>query len=109
MLRHFVPGDVRGAWQSLAVHACVAVRRTIMGCSDCFAPSRPKYKEAHLTCSELIQRIYKCIYQPTLIYGLECMSSTAIQMRRLEYVQGRLIKQGLGPTKLSHNTALLKH
>ncbi|KAK2186251.1 hypothetical protein NP493_207g00021 [Ridgeia piscesae] len=29
-------------------------------------------------------------------------------MRRLESVQGRLIKQSLGLSKLSHNTALLK-
>ena len=36
------------------------------------------------------------------------MSSTAIQMRRLESVQGRLIKQSIGLSKLSHNTALLK-
>ncbi|KAK2189670.1 hypothetical protein NP493_100g06010 [Ridgeia piscesae] len=34
------------------------------------------------------------------------MSSTAIQMRPLEYVQARLIKQSLGLSK--HNTALLK-
>ena len=53
-------------------------------------------------------RIPICICQPTLTYGLECMSSTAIQMRRLEPVQGRLIKQSLGLSKLSHNTALLK-
>ena len=52
--------------------------------------------------------LYKCICQPTLTYGLECMSSTAIQMRRLESVQGRLIIQSLGLSKLSHNTALLK-
>ena len=51
---------------------------------------------------------YKCICHPTLKYGLECMSSTAIQMRRLESVQGRIIKQSLGLSKLSHNTALLK-
>ena len=30
------------------------------------------------------------------------MSSTAIQMRRLEYVQGTLIKQSLGLSKLLH-------
>ena len=52
--------------------------------------------------------LYKCVCQPTLTYGLECMSSTAIQMRRLESVQGRLIKQSLGLSKLSHNTALFK-
>ena len=52
--------------------------------------------------------LYKCICQPTLTYGLECMSSTAIQMRQLESVQGSLIKQSLGLSKLSHNTALLK-
>ena len=52
--------------------------------------------------------LYKCICQPTLTYGLECMSSTAIQMRRLESVQGRLIKQSLRLSKLLHNIALLK-
>ncbi|KAK2177349.1 hypothetical protein NP493_604g01048 [Ridgeia piscesae] len=52
--------------------------------------------------------LYKCIRQPTLTYGLECMGSTAIQMRRLESVQGRLIKQSLGLSKLSHNTAFFK-
>ena len=52
--------------------------------------------------------LYKCICQPTLTYGLECMGSTAIQMRRLEFAQGKLIKQSLGLSKLSHNTALLK-
>ena len=52
--------------------------------------------------------LYKCICQPTLTYGLECMGSTAIQMRRLESAQGKLIKQSLGLSKLSHNTALLK-
>ena len=34
--------------------------------------------------------LYKCICQPTLTYGLECMGSTAIQMRRLESVQGSI-------------------
>ena len=52
--------------------------------------------------------LYKCICQPTLTYGLECMGSTAIQMRRLESAQGKLIKQSIGLSKLSHNTALLK-
>ena len=51
--------------------------------------------------------LYKCICQPTLTYGLECMGSTAIQMRRLESAQGKLIKQSLRLSKLSHNTALL--
>ena len=32
---------------------------------------------------------YKFICQPTLTNGLECVSGTAIQMRRLESVQGR--------------------
>ena len=36
------------------------------------------------------------------------MSSTAIQLRQHESVQGSLIKQSLGLSKLSHNTALLK-
>ena len=46
--------------------------------------------------------------QPTLTYGLECISSSAIQMRRLESIQGRLIKQSRGFSKRSHNTSLLK-
>ena len=36
------------------------------------------------------------------------MSSTAIQLRQHESVQGSLIKQSLGLSKLSHNTALFK-
>ena len=52
--------------------------------------------------------LYKCICQPALTYRLECMGSTAIQMRRLESAQGNLIKQSIGLRKLSHNTALLK-
>ena len=55
MLRNFVPRDVCGAWQRLAVHARVAVHRTIMGCADNVAPRRLNSKEAHLTCSKLIQ------------------------------------------------------
>ena len=51
---------------------------------------------------------YKCTCQPTLTYGLECMSSSGIQMRRLEFVQGRLIKQSLALSKRPHSTALLK-
>ena len=51
--------------------------------------------------------LYKCICQPTLTYGLECMSSTAFQIRQLESVQGRLIKQSLGLNKLLHSTVLL--
>ena len=52
--------------------------------------------------------VYKCIRQPTLTDGIECMSSTNILMRRLESVQDRSIKQSLGLSKLLHNTALLK-
>ena len=52
--------------------------------------------------------LYKCVCQPTLTYGLECMGSTAIQICRLESAQGKLIKQSRGLSKLSHNTALLK-
>ena len=55
LLRNFVPGDVRGAWQRLAVLARVAVHRTIMGCDEYVAPSKSNSKEAHLTCSKLIQ------------------------------------------------------
>ena len=55
MLRNFVPGDVGGAWQRLAVRARVAVHRTIMGCADYVARSKSNPKEAHLTCSKLIQ------------------------------------------------------
>ena len=52
MLRNFVPGGGRGAWQSLAVHARVTVCRTIMGCADYVTWSKSNSKEAHLTCSK---------------------------------------------------------
>ena len=39
---------------------------------------------------------------------LRLYDSTAIQMRRLESAQGKLIKQSLGLSELSQNTALLK-
>ena len=52
--------------------------------------------------------LYKCICQPTLTYGLECMSHSAAQMQKLESAQGKLIKQSLGLSKRSHNTALLR-
>ena len=60
------------------------------------------------TYMDVLSEINLIICQPALTYGLECMSSTAIQMRRLESVQGRLIKQSLGLSKLLHNTAVLK-
>ena len=42
-------------------------------------------------------------------YGLECMSHLAVQMqKKLESAQGKLIKQSLGLSKRSHNTALLR-
>ena len=37
--------------------------------------------------------LYKCICQPTLVYGLECMSQSNVQMNRLESAQGKIIKQ----------------
>ena len=56
----------------------------------------------------MFKRICITVCLPMLTYGLEYMSSTANQMRQLESVQGRLIKQSLGLSKLSHNTAILK-
>ena len=53
MLRNFVPGDVRGAWQRLAVRARVAVRRTIIECDEYVAPSKSNSEEAHLTWNRL--------------------------------------------------------
>ena len=55
MLRNVVPGDGHGAWPRLAVHPRVTVSRTIMGCADYVAGSKSNSKEAHLTCSKLIQ------------------------------------------------------
>ena len=46
MLRNFVAGDGRGAWQRLAVRARLAVCRTIMGCADYVAPSRVKLERS---------------------------------------------------------------
>ena len=48
------------------------------------------------------------ICQPVLTYGMECMSNSKDQFRRMESIQGRLIKQCLGLSKRSHNSAVLK-
>ena len=57
---------------------------------------------------EVQAHLYKSICQPVLTYGIECMSYSKDQFRRMESTQGRLIKQCLGLSKSSHNTAMLK-
>ena len=57
---------------------------------------------------EVQAHLYKSICQPVLTYGMECMSYSKDQFRRMESTQGRLIKQCLGLSKSSHNTAMLK-
>ena len=57
---------------------------------------------------EVQAHLYKSICQPVLTYGMECMSYSKDQFRRMESTQGRLIKQYLGLPKSSHNTAMLK-
>ena len=50
---------------------------------------------------EVQAHLYKSICQPVLTYGMECMSNSKDQFRRMESIQGRLIKR-------SHNSAVLK-
>ena len=57
---------------------------------------------------EVQAHLYKSICQPVLTYGMECMSYSKDQFRRMESTQGRLIKQCVGLPKSSHNTAMLK-
>ena len=57
---------------------------------------------------EVQAHLYKYIWQPVLTYGMECMSNSKDKFRRMEYIQGRLIKQCLGLSKRSHNSAVLK-
>ena len=57
---------------------------------------------------EVQAHLYKSICQPVLTYGMECMSNSKYQFRRMESIQGRLIKQCLGLSKRSHNSAVLK-
>ena len=57
---------------------------------------------------EVQAHLYKSICQPVLTYGVECMSNSKDQFRRMESIQGRLIKQCLGLSKRSHNSAVLK-
>ena len=57
---------------------------------------------------EVQAHLYKSICQPVLTYGMECMSNSKDQFRRMESIQGRLIKQCLGLSKGSHNSAVLK-
>ena len=57
---------------------------------------------------EVQAHLYKSICQPVLTYGMECMSNSKDQFRRMESIQGRVIKQCLGLSKRSHNSAVLK-
>ena len=57
---------------------------------------------------EVQAHLYKSICQPVLTYGMECMSNSKGQFRKMESIQGRLIKQCLGLSKRSHNSAVLK-
>ena len=57
---------------------------------------------------EVQAHLYKSICQPVLTYGMECMSYSKDQFRRMESTQGRLFKQCMGLSKSSHNTAMLK-
>ena len=57
---------------------------------------------------EVQAHLYKSICQPVLTYGMECMSYSKDQFRRMESTQGRLVKQCLGLSKSSHNTAMWK-
>ena len=57
---------------------------------------------------EVEDHLYKSICQPVLTYGMECMSNSKDQYRRMESIQGRLIKQCLGLSKRSHNSVVLK-
>ena len=62
----------------------------------------------HGAAPEVQAHLYKSICQPVLTYGMECMSYSKYQYRRMESIQGRLIKQCLGLSKRSHNSAVLK-
>ena len=57
---------------------------------------------------EVQAHLYTSICQPVLTYGMECMSNSKDQFRRMESIQGRLIKQCLCLSKRSHNSAVLK-
>ena len=57
---------------------------------------------------EVQAHLYKSICQPVLTYGMECMSNSKDQFRRMESIQGRLIQQCMGLSKRSHNSAVLK-
>ena len=62
----------------------------------------------HGAAPEVQAHLYKSICQPVLTYGMECMSNSKDLFRRMESIQGRLIKHCLGLSKRSHNSAVLK-
>ena len=49
---------------------------------------------------------YKRICQPVLTYGLECINMSQCQIGKVNSVQGKLMNQGLGLSKRSHNTEI---
>ena len=60
------------------------------------------YPGAARAAPEVQAHLYKSICQPVLTYGMECMSNSKDQFRRMESIQG------LGLSKRSHNSAVLK-
>ena len=52
--------------------------------------------------------LWKTVCVPSLLYGCDAISVTSPDMKKLESVQGSLIKQSLGIGKRSHHSSLLK-
>ena len=48
--------------------------------------------------------LFKRICQPTLTYGLDCMTLSNSDLKKVDSEQGKLIKQSLGLSKRSHNS-----
>ena len=62
-------------------------------------PGLASYVNAHL---------WKTIYCPTLIYGLDCLDVDNKGLNRLESTQGSIIKSALSLRKRSHHSQVLK-
>ena len=52
--------------------------------------------------------LYKTIYLPTLLYGVDCLSVSVNNVPKIHSVQGNIMKYVCGLSKISHHSNFLQ-
>jgi hypothetical protein len=61
----------------------------------------------HKVAPDVKSHLWRTICSPTLSYGLECLNISTGELKRLESLQGTLVKNSIGIGKRSRNSSLL--